>query len=324
MKFPPPLGVRSRLVHGVTATAAQPLRDSYSGTVEAALLRDPEERAVPVPGGAIHTLSWDGAGGGSGERHRPPVVLVHGINANARYFVGTACVLAGAGRAVYALDQRGHGSTDRLPGGYDLAETRADLAAWLDALELPQVDLVGHSWGGKVALDFTAAHPRRVRRLALADPVPPMGLHPFLARSTGVVAAVFAPERGPFADAEQLAAAHELISWLRHAEPWMHDAFDKNFRAAPDGTLRHVLSDADFSAIYEQVLPAPSPLPLDAVTMPVLVLRASYSVLTIPGQLRRLKRLLPLARVERIAGEHSLHATNPVGLAEALLAFFGA
>ena len=85
-----------------------------------------------------------------------------------------------------------------------------------------------------------------------------------------------------------------------------------------------MLSAADFSEIFEQVLPAPSPLHLEAVTMPALVLRASYSVLTIPGQLRRLKRLLPGARVERLAGEHSLHATNPVGLAEALLAFFAA
>jgi pimeloyl-ACP methyl ester carboxylesterase len=316
VRFPPPLGVRSRLVHAMTATAALPLRDSYGGPVDAELLREPDELAVPVPGGATHTLSWEGRDAA------PPVVLVHGINANARYFVGTACVLAGAGRTVLALDQRGHGRTDRLPGGFTPAETRADLAAWLDTLGLSQVDLVGHSWGGKVALDFTAAYPERVRRLALADPVPPMGLHPLLARSTGVVSAVFAPERGPFADAAQLAAAHELISWLRHAEPWMHAAFDANFRAEPDGSMRHVLSDADFSAIFEQVLPAPSPLPLDAVTMPVLVLRASYSVLTIPGQLRRIKRLLPTARVERLAGEHSLHATNPVGLGQALLAFF--
>jgi pimeloyl-ACP methyl ester carboxylesterase len=317
MRFPPPLGPRARLVHGLTAAASAPLRGRYGGAVPGRLLHEPGEQRVAVPGGALATLVWgDRAGGGR------PTVLVHGINANARYWTGVACMLAGrGGRAVYAPDLRGHGATGRLPGGYELPATRGDLTAWLDGLGLERVELVGHSWGGKVALDLAAARPERVRRLALVDPVPPGGLHPLLARSTAVAAAVFAPERGPFADAAALAAAHELISWLRHAEPWMHRAFDANFRTAPDGVVRHVLSDADFRAIYEGVLPRPSPLPLDGVAMPVLVARASYSVLGLPGQVRRLRRQLPTARVVRVPGEHSLHATNPVGLARVLADF---
>jgi len=317
MRFPPPLGARSRLVHGLTALSAATLRGRLGGAVPAALLREPEEIDVPVAAGSLRTLVWRCPGSAP----RSPVVLVHGINANARYWTGVACVLAGAGREILAPDLRGHGGTGPLPGGYDLTDTRADLQDWLDRLELGQVDLVGHSWGGKVALDLAAALPERVRQLCLVDPVPPQGLHPLMARSTAAVAAVFAPERGPFSDAAELAAAHKLISWLRHAEPWMHRAFDANFRAAPDGTLRHVLPDEAFSAIFQRVLPAPNPLAPGGVDVPTLVVRASFSVLGLPGQLRRLRRLLPAACVVRVPGEHSLHATNPVGLAQALLAF---
>ena len=68
----------------------------------------------------------------------------------------------------------------------------------MDTLDLERVDLVGHSWGGKVAMDFTAAHPERVRRLVLVDPVPPQGLHWLLRLGEGVAASAFATERARF------------------------------------------------------------------------------------------------------------------------------
>lgn len=249
------------------------------------------------------------------------MVLVHGLNANARYFTGTAAVLASR-RRVLAPDQRGHGATGPLPGGHELRETRADLLAWLDALSLEQVDLVGHSWGGKVALDFAAAHPARVSKLVLVDPVPPQGLHWLIRRGAWAAAGIFAPERGPFPDTHALRLARSRISWLRHAEDWMLRAFDANFRRSPDGSYHHVLDQPSFDAIYHGVLQRPSPLPLTTVTMPALLIRATFSAMPFSAQLAWLRRRIPQLQVASVPGEHSLHAVNPVGLAHAIDRFF--
>jgi pimeloyl-ACP methyl ester carboxylesterase len=73
---------------------------------------------------------------------------------------------------VYAPDQRGHGASD-WPGVYTIEQLTTDLAAFLDALGLDRVTLVGHSVGGPPAYLYSARHPRRVARLVLEDPAPP-------------------------------------------------------------------------------------------------------------------------------------------------------
>lgn len=314
MRLPPPLGPRSRLVHAGMAVAAAVNRFRLGGPVPPDRVRPGEPVDVDVPGrGRLRAWTWGPAGG-------VPLVLVHGLDANAQFFTGTASLL-GQSRRVIALDLRGHGSTGPLPGGYALEETRADLVGGLDALGLDAVDLAGHSWGGKVVLDLMAVHPTRVRRLALIDPVPPSGLAWLIRRSGWITAAVFSPERGPFPSAAALAQAHRVVSWLRHAEPWMHAAFDASFREQPDGSWHHVLPEDGLREIYEVVLQRPSPLPLDAVRMPVRLLPATFSVVP-PAARRALRGALPQLTVQCVNGEHSLHATNPVGLARALAEFF--
>lgn len=323
MKLPHPDSLQARLVHGVMRLAVAPLRPLYGGPVPVHRLCVSGVRRVPVPGGAVSTLVWDsavrrvGVGRACGGR---AVVLLHGLNANARYWIGTASLLQGP---VYAPDQRFHGATGPLPGGVALEDTRGDLRAWLGGLGLEQVDLVGHSWGGKVALDFAAAHPERVRRLVLVDPVPPQGLHWLIHRSEPVAAGVFAPERGPFADRTALARAKARIAWLRHADPWMLEAFDANFWRRPDGAIHPVLPPDRFDAIYHGVLGRPSPLPPERFSGPVLLIRATFSAMPFYAQTAWLRRRLPQLRVAHVVGEHSLHATNPVSLASTIGAFLG-
>ena len=291
--------------------AVMPLYPLHGGPVPESRLTVPAVRSVDVPGGAQSALVWDGGGG-------PATVLLHGLNANARYWIGTASLLTDP---VYVPDQRFHGATGPLPGGVALEDTRADLLAWLDGVGLERVNLVGHSWGGKVALDFTAAHPERVRRLVLVDPVPPQGQEWFIRWNEPVSACVFAPERGPFADRAALRRAKGRLAWLRHAQPWMLQAFDASFVRRPDGTIHPILSPDRFDAIYHDVLQRPSPLPLDGVTMPVLLIRATFSAMPFYEQTAWLRRQLPQLREASVVGEHSLHATNPVSLARAIDGF---
>lgn len=67
---------------------------------------------------------------------------------------------------VYALDLPGHGRSEG-PGRNSIAAYRDFLLAFLEALDLEKVVLVGHSMGGAIALDFALSYPRRLAGLIL-------------------------------------------------------------------------------------------------------------------------------------------------------------
>ncbi len=100
-----------------------------------------------------------------------PLVLVHGVTASARIWWRVGPALAATGRRVVAVDQPGHGLTGHWQGHHRFRDNAADLAAWVRAtgLDVPEVQIVGHSWGGMAA----AALPRdgiRPATLVLLDP----------------------------------------------------------------------------------------------------------------------------------------------------------
>lgn len=70
---------------------------------------------------------------------------------------------------VIAPDQRGHGLSSKPVSRYTAEEMAADIIALLDHLHIDSVLLVGHSMGGHIAGVLAAAHPARVKTLAILD-----------------------------------------------------------------------------------------------------------------------------------------------------------
>jgi pimeloyl-ACP methyl ester carboxylesterase len=70
---------------------------------------------------------------------------------------------------VTAYDLRGHGYSQVCASGYTSADMAQDLDGLLDQLGIAQVHLVGHSFGGAVALQYALRRPERTRSLTLAD-----------------------------------------------------------------------------------------------------------------------------------------------------------
>jgi pimeloyl-ACP methyl ester carboxylesterase len=99
----------------------------------------------------------------------PDLVMVHGLAANlAFWFLNIVPRLARDFR-VTVFDLRGHGESDMPPAGYTTGDMADDLDGLLDHLGCTAVHLVGHSFGGAVALHFALRHPDRVKTLTLAD-----------------------------------------------------------------------------------------------------------------------------------------------------------
>ena len=94
-------------------------------------------------------------------------MLLHGLASQRRFWNFVAARLAGL--PVLAIDQRGHGDSDRPDGAYDGVTCATDLAIAMDALGWSRAVVVGHSWGGSVAATFAAEHPERTLALVAID-----------------------------------------------------------------------------------------------------------------------------------------------------------
>lgn len=99
-----------------------------------------------------------------------PVMLIHGSGPGVSAWANWRLVLPvlAKDRRVIAPDMAGFGFTDRPEGAvYSMDNWVKQAVGLMDALGLPQVDLVGNSFGGALSLALAIRHPQRVRRLVL-------------------------------------------------------------------------------------------------------------------------------------------------------------
>jgi lipase len=184
-----------------------------------------------------------------GSADGPPVLALHGVTGHAgRWRVLAAAVPA---RRWIAVDLRGHGRSPWVPP-WNLEQHVADALAVLDRLGLDRVDLVGHSFGGAIAVHLTRTAPERVRRLVLLDPA--FGLDPqdMLETAEEFRADESYPDLAA-ARADRAQRWEGIASELVEAELTEH--------LVPDGErLRYRYSPASVIAAWgEMARPAPTP-----------------------------------------------------------------
>jgi len=211
----------------------------------------------------IHYLDIPGAA--------PPLVLLHGLSANAHSFSG----LIGAGLSpsfrVIAPDLRGRGQTDKPATGYTMADHARDVLALLDALGLDHVVLGGHSFGAYLAIYIAARHPERVEKLIVIDAAitlnPRVGelLKPSLDRLTRVSPSIDAY----LADARS--APHLAGYWDADIEQYFRAEIQEN----ADGTAQSATSAMAIGQALQGVASEPWLQWVGAVRQPTLLLNAT-------------------------------------------------
>jgi pimeloyl-ACP methyl ester carboxylesterase len=177
-------------------------------------------RTVGINGLTFHYTDWDGNG--------PPLVMLHGLSGHARTWDHTAAALSDR-HHVLALDQRGHGDTDWAPQ-YGLGPMSEDLLGFLDALDLPEVTLMGLSMGGLVSFVFAARHPERVTRAVIMD------IGPEIAPAGSANVASSLAARDIFSSEDEAFAQARAVN-PRPTDATLRHRVRHNLRAQPGGTL---------------------------------------------------------------------------------------
>jgi lipase len=173
-----------------------------------------------------------------------PVVVLHGVSGHGARWRRTAERYLGD-RLVLAPDLRGHGRSPYEPP-WTVERHVADVLAVLDADGIERADLVGHSYGGMIAVHLARTAQRRVRRLVLLDPA--TGLAP--ADAAGEARSRMAPVS--FADAAEARAAL-AARWPEAPDEAVDDEVAEHLEPGPDGRLRWRFEPAAVVTAYSEM-----------------------------------------------------------------------
>lgn len=126
---------------------------------------------VPVSGGNLAVFQY---GSGSGD----PVLLIHGVTSSNRAFQLFSDSLIARGKAPFAVDLRGRGDSNNLPGAFGMRKHAQDMAAVIDHFAWTKPDVIGHSMGGFVAAALVGLYPEKVGQVVFADGGVPLPMPP--------------------------------------------------------------------------------------------------------------------------------------------------
>jgi len=149
------------------------------------------------------------------EHPNKTIVFIHGYGGQGRQWEYQLWQFSNDNRVI-AIDLRGHGRSDKPEGKYSMSTIQRDLKTALDVLGVKErVVLVGHSFGGAIATEFTVAHPERVERLILIATAGEFQLNPLyrlLLRFPKRVLSTL----GPFIQKWLSAPPHVMHSWYHN------------------------------------------------------------------------------------------------------------
>lgn len=272
---------------------------------------EPVDRYLEVNGMRLHYLEW-------GKPHFEPLLFLHGFMGHAHTWDNVVPGFADRYR-VLALDQRGHGESDwPKDASYSISDHYVDLCGFVEALELKDFNLVGHSMGGRNALFYTACGTAGgVKRLILVDARPGNNPEASKALKDFVLSLPLC-----------IHVVEEAAAVFKRLYPYLSEEFCRHvvrygFKEAGDGTLipRHDIrmnrlsERSNFEA--EELWPF-----LGNIACPTMVIRGENSPFLSRSEAERMSLCMPRAEFEEIPRSTHLPAQeNPDVFTEVVLRF---
>ncbi|MDC9719553.1 MAG: alpha/beta fold hydrolase [Gammaproteobacteria bacterium] len=232
-----------------------------------------------------------------------PLVVLHGLFGAQDNWRSQALIWA-QDRHVITMDLRNHGMSGHDPL-MDYDSMAADVAVSIDELGLEKVDLLGHSMGGKVAIQLALNQSQLVRSLVVAD-IAPVVYEP---RHDAILIGLKS------IDLVNLKSRKQALDALIQFEPdpricqFLLKSLYKN--EIGEFALRYNLTAIEKN--YHSISAAPKPINTNAnYDGPTLVIKGADSQYILPQHKTAFETLLPNTQLKVMAGcGHWLHAEKP-------------
>lgn len=237
-----------------------------------------------------------------------PLVLLHGLFGSLDNWVTLARHFSTVAD-VFVIDQRNHGRSPHT-STHTYPELAADLLAFLDQHNLSEVDLLGHSMGGKTVMEFSVRHPDRVRKLIVAD----MANRAYKGHHQDVFDALFGLNLSAITSRRE-AEAHFNATKIDEST---RQFLLKNLDRGTDGAYSWKFNLNTLYREYPQILAGiESPFP---VYLPSWFIRGGRSDYVKDRYWPDIEAMFPLAECITIDGAgHWVHAERPVEFSNVVL-----
>jgi pimeloyl-ACP methyl ester carboxylesterase len=250
-----------------------------------------------------------------------PVVMVHGLllGTKSAWFFGVGPALAEEHR-VFLYDLRGHGLSERVESGYGLDEMVDDLAAVIEYAGNEPVALVGHSFGGAIALRYASLHPAMVSKLVIVEsPIPVISADLDMMLWVKNQQQRAAESRGE--DLVLSLSEEQKRQVFGHLPQVLQDALMKNGKR-PNLLLAQILDLVGRTTLLDDVLAEPpfTAEELASVECPVLLCYGERSSMQL-GPDHMLRTAFKDSKFQVLQGGHALPLDAVAQLAEALKDF---
>jgi 3-oxoadipate enol-lactonase len=237
----------------------------------------------------------------AGRRDGEPLLMVHGLGADARGWVLQKKALGERYRLVM-VDNRGVGHSDRPDGPYDLEVMAADAIAALDHAGYGSAHVIGASMGGIISQVIGVRHPDRVRSLTLAC----------------TACRHFSWRKELLTEWADQAQAFGMREFVRRNLKWMVGprSLRRTWPAmAILGPLAFNVPVSSFVAQIDAILSIEDTLrtELTEIAVPTLVLCGSQDVLTTQGDSEEIASLIPGAELAVVRGGAHLFMVEHAG-----------
>lgn len=271
----------------------------------------PRDGTANVNGLDLHYLDWGGAAD-------TPAVALHGFALNCRSWDEVAPALSDQ-LHWYALDQRGHGLSDRAAdlADYSRDHMADDIRGFIERAALDRPIVIGHSMGGMNAMTFASQHPQALRALILVDVGPEVTVDG--AQQVRQFVA------GPY-------EMDSLDAWVEHTHKYypyrskegIRKRLAVSLRETPEGKLAKQFDERFRQAEFRGVADSRSDIWETArgLRCPTLLLHGEKSPVLKREQAERFAEAVESVRLVTIpeAG-HSVAGDQPQAFAEAVRAF---
>jgi esterase len=240
----------------------------------------------------------------------PPLMILHGFLGSLDNWRTVSRRLSDAFR-VFTIDLRNHGGSPHSSQmNYEIMAN--DLLEFVEQHTLPAVFLLGHSMGGKVAMQFATEHAESVAKLIVVD-IAPRAYEPSHRPLLNALRSLDLNQYTSFTETDQALAASIPA-------PVMRQFLLKNLIRAKDRRLAWRIDVEAIARNYDHLAMAIAPR--QSFTKPTLFIRGGRSNYLTDSDLSLIQQIFPAAQVKTIAGAgHWVHAEAPEEFLQTVAAF---